>query len=49
MKKGDREKEGGVSDSWLDVRKKGGGAFKCVLCAKGGRGGGSKIQEKVRM
>ena len=34
------EKKGGVSDSGLDVRKRGGGgSFKCVLCATGGVGG----------
>ena len=30
---------GGVSDSWLDVRKRGGGSFRCILCATGGVGG----------
>ena len=30
---------GGISDSWLDVRKRGGGSFRCVLCATGGWGG----------
>ena len=42
------KKSGGVSDSLLDVRKGGGGSFRCVLCATGGVGG-SKYQEKMRM
>ena len=33
---------GDVSDSRLDVRMRGGGAFICVLCATWGVGGGSK-------
>ena len=40
--------KGGGSDSWLDVRKRGGGSFRCVLCATGGVGG-SKTREKLRM
>ena len=43
-----KKKIGGVSDSWLDVRKRGGGAFRCVLCATGGEGG-SKNRGKMRM
>ena len=36
-----------MSHFWLDVRKRGGGSFRCVLCATGGVGG-SKNQEKMR-
>ena len=41
------KKRGGVSDSRLDVRKRGGGSLRCVLCATGGVGG-SKNREKMR-
>ena len=34
-----KKKEGGVSDSWLYVRKRGVGSFRCVLCATGEEGG----------
>ena len=34
-----QKKRGGVSDFWLYVRKRGGGSFRCVLCATGGVGG----------
>ena len=34
--KGRRDNKGGVSDSWLGVCKRGGGSFRCVLCATGG-------------
>ena len=40
--------KGGVSDFWLYVRKRGGGAFRCVLCATRGVGG-SKNRGKMRM
>ena len=39
---------GGGLDYRLDVRNRGGGSFRCVLCATGGVGG-SKIWEKMRM
>ena len=39
------KKGGGVSDFLLDVRKRGGGSFRCVLCATGGVGG-LKIRKK---
>ena len=35
-----------VSDSKLDVSKRGRGSFTCVLCATGGGGGGGENQEK---
>ena len=42
------KKGGGVIDSRLDVRKRGGGgSFRCVLCATRGVGG-SKNREKMR-
>ena len=41
MKKEDRKKRG-ISDSWVDVRKREGRAFRFVLCATGGMGDGSK-------
>ena len=47
QKIGGKKRGGGVSDSWLDVRKRGGGSFRCVLCATGGVGG-SKNREKMR-
>ena len=38
LKKEDGSKKRGVSDYWLDVRKRGGGSFRCVLCATAGEG-----------
>ena len=41
---------GGVSDSWLDVRKRGGGSFRCVLCTtREVGGGGSKHRGEMLM
>ena len=50
MKKEDGEKKGGggVSDSWLDVRKRGGGIHLRTVCKRGG-GGRSKNWEKLCM
>ena len=33
------EKKERVADFWLDVRKRGGGSFRCVVCATGGGSG----------
>ena len=41
-----KKKGGGVSDSWLDVRKGGRGSFRCIQCVTGGGGGGVKNPEK---
>ena len=46
-KKTGKKSGGWVSDSRLDVRKRGGGALRCVPCATRGVGG-SKNQEKMR-
>ena len=45
--KGDGEnKRGGISDSWLDVRKRGGGVIQMrTVCNRGG-GRGLKIRKK---
>ena len=50
MKKEDGKKWGGGSHilGWMYARG-GGGSFRCVLCATGGVGGGSKNWEKMRM
>ena len=41
-------KKGGVSDSWLDIRKRGGGVIQMrTVCNRGV--GGSKNREKMRM
>ena len=42
----------GISDTWLDVRKRGGGVIQmCTVCNRGGGGwgGGSKNGGKMRM
>ena len=46
MKKEDGEKRGGVSDSWLDVRKRGGGGVSDAYCVQQGGWGGLKIRKE---